>query len=135
MKKIFKEAIITLLLCIAICLILAIIFYEYMPTTKIVPSGVEKYSTADTIKDEIEQTTVDYTNTTTQNITFEITDTDLRLYKNSGSYSTGKANPFVASSTDVSNDEANGNNSNSEQDNSSSITVDKDSKGNSSGLK
>ncbi len=133
MKKIFKEAIITILMCIAICLILAIIFYEYMPTTKIVPSGVEKYSTPETIKDEIEQTTVDYTNTTVQNITFEITDTDLKIYKNSGSYSTGKANPFVASSADVSND----NNNNGENDNSGqgNTKVDTDSKGHNSGLK
>ena len=133
MKKIFKEVIITILMCIAICLILAIIFYEYMPTTKIVPSGVEKYSTPETIKDEIEQTTVDYTNTTFKNITFEITDTDLKIYKNSGSYSTGKANPFVASSADVSND----NNNNGENDNSGqgNTKVDTDSKGHNSGLK
>lgn len=101
MKSFFKEAIIILLSCLAICLVLGVVFYGYSPNTKIVPSEVEQYTTSETIKDEIEQTTVDYTNSVIQNVTFEITDSDLRLYKNAGSYTTGKANPFVAESGDV----------------------------------
>ena len=114
MKSFLKEIIIILLLCLIICVILGITFYKYIPNTKIVPSEVEKYKTSETIKDEIEQTTVDYSNTTVQNVTFEITDSDLRLYKNSGSYSTGKSNPFVVESGDSTNTDTNTENGNNQ---------------------
>ena len=60
MKSILKEILIILLLCIAICLILGLIFYDYIPTNKVVPSTVEAYKTSNTIKDEISQEIVDY---------------------------------------------------------------------------
>ena len=126
MKSFFKELIIILLLCVVICLILGITFYKYIPNTKIVPSQVEKYTTSETIKDEIEQTTIDYANEAVQNVTFEITDSDLRLYKNSGSYTTGKSNPFVAESSDVTNTDSNtesGNKNNSGETNFSNNTT------------
>lgn len=96
MKSIIKEILIILLLCCAICLILGVIFYEYIPTNKVVPSTVEQYKTSNTVKEEIDQEVVDYQK---QNITFEVTDSDLSLYKKSDTYDPGKANPFVASST------------------------------------
>ena len=127
MKSFLKELVIILLLCVVICLILGITFYKYIPNTKIVPSQVEKYTTSETIKDEIEQTTIDYTNEAVQNVTFEITDSDLRLYQNSGSYTTGKSNPFVAESSDVtntvSNAESSNNNNNSRENNSNENTT------------
>ena len=96
MKSIIKEIIIILLLCIAICLILGVIFYNYIPTNKVVPSKVEAYSTSDSIKEEINEEIVEYPK---QNIVFEITDSDLTLYRKSDSYDAGKANPFAASTT------------------------------------
>ena len=36
-KKIFKELIISLLLCLAIILLLGILLYEYVPMTKTIP--------------------------------------------------------------------------------------------------
>ena len=53
MKSILKEIIIILLLCVVILLILGVIFYDYIPTNKVVPSTVEAYQTSNTIKDEI----------------------------------------------------------------------------------
>ena len=56
-KTILKEVIITLLLCIAILLILSILFYDYNPLNKIVPNKIA-YSTPEEIKNEIEQNEV-----------------------------------------------------------------------------
>ena len=98
MKSILKEVLIILLLCIAICLILGLIFYDYIPTNKVVPSTVEAYKTSNTIKDEIDQEIVEYPK---QNITLEITDSDLNLHKQENSYDSGKANPFAPASSGV----------------------------------
>lgn len=101
MKSIIKEIFIILLLCIAICLVLGLIFYDYIPTNKVVPSTVEAYKTSNTIKDEISQEILDYPK---QNITLEITDSDLTLYRQENSYDSGKANPFAPASAGVSGD-------------------------------
>ena len=100
MKSIIKEIFIILLLCIAICLIFGIVFYEYIPNSKVVPSTVEAYVTSNTIKDEISQEIVNYPK---QNYTYEITNSDLTLYKELDSYDQGKANPFSVYSGDVEN--------------------------------
>ena len=101
MKSIIKEISIILLLCLAICLVLGVIFYDYIPTNKVVPSTVEAYKTSNTIKDEISQEILDYPK---QNITLEITDSDLTLYRQENSYDSGKANPFAPASAGVSGD-------------------------------
>ena len=100
MKSIIKEIFIILLLCIAICLIFGIVFYEYIPNSKVVPSTVEAYVTSNTIKDEISQEIVNYPK---QNYTYEITNSDLTLYKELDSYDQGKANPFSTYSGDAEN--------------------------------
>lgn len=99
MKSILKEILIILLLCCAICLILGVIFYDYIPNNKVVPSTVEAYKTSNTIKEEISQEIVDYPK---QTISFEITDSDLTLYKQDKNYDQGKANPFAQSSSSTS---------------------------------
>ena len=83
MKSIVKEIFIILLLCIAVCLVFGVIFYDYIPNNKVVPSTVEAYKTSNTIKDEISQEIVDYPK---QNITLEITDSDLTIKKQDKSY-------------------------------------------------
>jgi len=96
MKAIFKEIIIILLLCLAICLVLAVLFYNYIPINKVIPSNVEAYKTSETIKNEISEEIVEYPK---QNIVFEITDSDLTLYKQTQSYEPGKSNPFASLNT------------------------------------
>ena len=98
MKSIIKEIFIILLLCLAIWLMLGVIFYDYIPTNKVVPSTVEAYKTSNTIKDEISQEIVDYPK---QNITLEITDSDLTMHREDRSYDSGKANPFAPASAGV----------------------------------
>lgn len=98
MKSILKEICIIILLVIVVCLVFGVLFYDYIPTNKVVPSTVEAYKTSNTIKDEINQEIVDYPK---QNITLEITDSDLTLRKQDNSYDSGKANPFAATPTSI----------------------------------
>ena len=41
MKRFLKELMITILLCIALVLILAVIFYDYIPINKTIPQSIE----------------------------------------------------------------------------------------------
>ena len=92
MKSIAKEIMILGLLLLAIIFILGIIFYNYVPFNKIVPSKVEAYKTLESVKNEIDEDVVEYPK---QNIIFEITDEDLTLYRQSKSYIPGKSNPYA----------------------------------------
>ena len=73
MKSVLKEIIIILLLCCAICLILGVVFYDYIPTNKVIPSTVEPYTTSNTIKEEINQEITEFQK---QTIVMEITDSE-----------------------------------------------------------
>lgn len=121
MKSIIKEIAIIILLCVAICLILGIIFYSYIPSNVVIPGNVEAYATSNEIKEEIEEEIVEYPK---ENLVFEITDSDLTLYRRTKSYDEGKANPFAASNstsvgTDINTNTAgNGENNTSKKDNS-----------------
>ncbi len=89
-KSIIKEIIIVLLLLVAIVLALGVLFYEYIPTNKTVPS-VAEYTTSEVIKNEIEDQVVDEQEVL---VTYEITAQDLKTYEKTKDYKKGKANPF-----------------------------------------
>lgn len=105
-KSVLKEIIIMLLLCLAIILILGVIFYNYIPTNKTVPSKLAEYTTPENVKAEIDEKTAE---SEKKEISYEIDGSDLKLYKQTNSYTTGKANPFAASTSvdNVSNTENN----------------------------
>lgn len=107
MKSVLKEIIIILLLCCAICLILGVVFYDYIPTNKVIPSTVEPYTTSNTIKEEINQGITEFQK---QTIVMEITDSDLKIHKQERSYDSGKINPFAKSSSGTTNTENGGGN-------------------------
>ena len=107
MKSVLKEIIIILLLCCAICLILGVVFYDYIPTNKVIPSTVEPYTTSNTIKEEINQEITEFQK---QTIVMEITDSDLKIHKQERSYDSGKINPFAKSSSGTTNTEIGGGN-------------------------
>ena len=107
MKSVLKEIIIILLLCCAICLILGVVFYDYIPTNKVIPSTVEPYTTSNTIKEEIIQEITEFQK---QTIVMEITDSDLKIHKQERSYDSGKINPFAKSSSGTTNTENGGGN-------------------------
>ena len=113
-KTIFKELIITLLLCIAIVLILGVILYNYNPINKIVPSKVDKYATSESVKEEIN---VNILELETTNVLYKVEDTDLKMYIKNKSYVQGKANPFEVVSAGA---RGTGNNTNTENGGTSS---------------
>jgi len=100
-KSILKEIIIILLLCVAIVLIIGILFYDYIPTNKIVPTKVA-YETPNNVKEEINETITEIEKT---EISYEITDLDLKLYKQTSNYKPGKVNPFSLTMEDGNNTE------------------------------
>lgn len=100
-KTIIKEIIITLLLCIAILLVLSILFYDYNPINKVVPNKIA-YSVPENIKNELEK--VDVENTfTIENKIYTIEGADLNIYKKSNSYNPSKVNPFVSTPSENTN--------------------------------
>ena len=72
-KSIIKEIIIMLLLCVAILLILGVLFYDYIPSNKVVPSKIA-YSTPENIQEEINEEVIEANKT---KITYEVTPADV----------------------------------------------------------
>ncbi len=93
-KGIFKQVIITLLIIVAVALILAVIFYNYIPTNKVIPAKVSEYKTPESIESEIKDSATEQ-EFTSENQLLEITDSDLNMYKSSMSYNPGKSDPFA----------------------------------------
>ena len=90
-KKVFRELGIVLLLILAIGLLLAVLFYDYIPNNKVVPIKLQEYNMPEEIKEEIKDASLD-----NQNIvrTYAIDSKDLDLYEATNDYKKGKANPF-----------------------------------------
>ena len=70
---------------------MGVIFYNYIPINVVVPSDVEPYQTSSAIKEEIAEEIVEYPK---ESLIFEITDSDLSLYRRTSSYKQGKEHPF-----------------------------------------
>ena len=94
MKRFLKELMITVLLCIALVLILAVIFYDYIPINKTIPEPVE-YAMPESlseVKEELKNAVEEEEEKII--VTYEIDDSDLNGYKKQGSYKEGKVDPF-----------------------------------------
>lgn len=89
-KSVIKEIFIMLLLCIAIALVLGILFYNDIPINRVIPTK-EAYITPENVKEEIDEQITEVEKT---EISYEITDSDLNIYKQSSSYKPGKRDPF-----------------------------------------
>lgn len=116
-KSVIKEIVIILLLSITIVLLLGILFYEYIPINKVIPEK-EAYITPEEVKNEIEEEIIESEKV---EVTYEVTDSDLNIYKQSGSYLAGKSDPFALTSEII------GNIENVTNENSNSETIDKNS--------
>ena len=110
-KSIIKEIIIMLLLCVAILLILGVLFYDYIPSNKVVPGKIA-YSTPENIQEEVNEEVIEANKT---KITYEVTDADLNIYKQSNSYVPGKRDPFSMESTQTTGNSTGGPNNNNEE--------------------
>jgi len=115
-KTIIKELIIVLLLCLAIILLLGIVFYEYVPIGKTLPNPVS-YTTPENVKQELADTTG--VNEEQIIMTYEVDETDLYNYKRVQDYKPGKANPFSSYETSTETTEGENQTNNSTNNNNS----------------
>ena len=115
-KSIIKEIFIIILLVIAIILTLGIVFYDYRPSNKKIPSKVAEYTLSEEMSEELNET---LTAAETQNIvkTYRVDSTDLGRYEESDDYNKGKPNPFAAPSST----ENSQNNTGSDTDNGNTV--------------
>lgn len=125
LKSVAKEIFIILLLSLAIVLILGILFYDYIPINKYVPEK-EAYVTPENVKSELEET---ITETEKVEVTYEVTDADLNIYQQTGTYTEGKANPFALENEIVNNTNGEANDPNENTNDNNGPTTDPNSTG------
>lgn len=120
-KNIIKEGIIIILLLIAIIFILSIVFYEYMPNNKTIPSEIQAYNLPEDMQQELKSS---IETAEQQNIvkTLYIDNSDLKSYETKKDYNKGKANPFADYSSNESNTTNTNNNNNGTTSNNSNTT-------------
>ena len=98
-KTIIKEIVIILLATLAIGLVLAVIFYQFVPSNKVIPGKVSEFKVSEEVQAELEA--ADSTELSSVNEVYEVTDSDLSKYKASKSYTPGKVDPFAEVSENV----------------------------------
>ena len=121
-KNVLKEIIIILLLCLAILLVLSVLFYDYNPITKVVPNKIA-YTAPEGIKNELAEEN-ELKEVPIENKVYTIEGSDLNIYKKSKSYNPGKANPFASTTMDtniIDNSSSNGNTSQVENTSTSAV--------------
>lgn len=107
-KKVIKEIIIVLLLCLAIILLLGLLLYDYVPMAKVVPEPVS-YVTPEEVQEELLSANgVDESQIV---MTYQIDSTDLSNYKKIQDYKPGKTNPFSSYETGTAGENTTNNNS------------------------
>lgn len=94
-KYIIKESFIIILLIVVLALVLGIIFYEYIPMNKIIPTKVEAYTISDELEKELGQIIID-SNQETITKTYVVEEYELQQYEKNDEYDKGKKNPFSA---------------------------------------
>lgn len=104
-KSIIKEISIMLLLLLTIVLVLAVLFYDYVPTTKVIPT-VEAYQTSENVSNELSEKVLADKEVV---LTHTVTAADLNIYESANNYNKGKANPFASITTDANNATADNN--------------------------
>lgn len=94
-KTVIKEIFITILLCAILVLVLAVVFYDYIPINKTIPEPV-KYTMPEELSDIKEELlySIDTSDENTKIETITLDEEDLAIYKQTKSYDAGKANPF-----------------------------------------
>lgn len=113
MLKVLREIFIYILLIALIVLIFGIIFYEQLPSNKIVPGKVE-YSVPEKLEEELEQS-LETEEEQEVLVTYTIEEDDLDRYEEADKYNPGKVDPFsdYNDGTGNTNGNSDGNNNNS----------------------
>lgn len=90
-KKIIREMIIMLLLCIAIILLLGVLLYTYAPGNRTMPEKVS-YTMPAEVKKELDAAALAENDQVI--LTYEVNSNDLTNYQKVKNYNPGKPNPF-----------------------------------------
>lgn len=116
LKSVFKEIAIVLLLILAILILLAVLFYDYMPSSKTVPAKVNTYELSQEVKVELEK---ELNNTNSEEIikTYQLDAQDLEHYEKTKEYNKGKVNPFAEYSNGTSKNNSNSSSGNTNTNN------------------
>lgn len=103
MAKVIKEIILMLLVCLIGILLFAVVFYEYIPSRKVV-ADVTTYTASSEVKellaDNVDETDNDIV-ASFQEGNYEVTSSDLSNYEATDTYVPGKSNPFAVVAEDV----------------------------------
>ena len=110
-KKVIKEIIIVLLLCLAIILVLGVLLYEYVPSNKMIPDKVS-YTTPQAVQEELSKS--EDVEDDQIILTYSVDSTDLDNYERIHTYVPGKPNPFSSYDTATNSSENTEQNSNSD---------------------
>lgn len=91
-KTVIKEIFIFLLLLVSVVLVLGVLFYDYVPNNKVVPTALKPYQLTEDAQEELDKTI----NSSSENIvkTYYIDSSDLSVYASTKDYNKGKVNPF-----------------------------------------
>ena len=101
MINFLKEFGIAAALCVAVVLIYAIAFYDYVPINKVVPE-TKTYEVSEDIKKELADD-VTINETQPRQITYSVTQEDLKQYEDATVYQPGNLNPFKPNPVEDSN--------------------------------
>ena len=112
MLKVLREIFIYILLIALIVLIFGIIFYEQLPSNKIVPGKVE-YTVPEKLEEELEQT-LESEEEQEVLVTYTIEEDDLDKYEANDQYNPGKVDPISDYTGGTGNTEGNNNSSGSD---------------------
>ena len=119
-KVIIRETIISLLVCLAVLLVLSLVFYNYIPSNKVIPETVE-YKPSKEIQTQLNTAVNDDSKEII--MTYEITSQDLDNYERINEYNPGKANPFAPVSETVDGETENGETTNPQSGGGSAIVT------------
>lgn len=108
-KSVFKEIIIVLILMVILVLLLGILFYDYVPSSKTIPSKVQEYALEETVKQELDKE-LDNLNSEEIVKTYKLDAKDIEHYEKTNEYNKGKINPFAEYSEGANNTNTSGNN-------------------------
>jgi hypothetical protein len=89
-KAVLKELIITLILCLAIILLIAVIMYEYAPDNKVIPEAVS-YTAPQEATEVLKESVSEASQVL---MTYQVNSTDITNAERVGQYSAGKIDPF-----------------------------------------
>lgn len=91
-KTIIREIIISLLVCLAVIILLSVMFYNFIPNNKVLPEKVT-YQASEEIKSEVNSEVDNSSDLIIK--TYEITASDLEGFEKTDQYNPGRANPFA----------------------------------------